>query len=178
MMIYFAQAKAGGISIAAKIDAASKAGKNGGRLRWVPGYVGYFSSTNIVYPDGSTNTVNAGLAGSTTADSDGDGIPNVSDSSPFFVSSQVGLNITTTNAPAQTMLIKWCSVPGSTNYVYYKTNLASSVWLTLTNFVSPSVVPPVGGWPITNVVKDVVNPAQTRFYNVEVVPNTAQLYGQ
>jgi hypothetical protein len=50
--------------------------------------------------------------------------------------------------------------------------------LTLTNFVSPSVVPPAGGWPITNIVSDAVNPSQPRFYNVTVIPNSASLYGQ
>jgi hypothetical protein len=178
MMIYFAQATtADGTSIAAKIDEASKAGRNGGRLRWVPGYAGHFSSVNLIYPDGTTNTVNAGLAGSSTIDSNGNGVPNGSDPAPFFTSSQVGLSIATTNAPAAAM-IRWNSIPGSTNYVYYKTNLASTVWLTLTNFVSPATVPPAGGWPITNTVFDAVNASQARFYNVTVVPNSASLYGQ
>ena len=179
MMIYFAQATtADGTSIAAKIDAASKAGRNGGRLRWVPGYVGHFSSVSVVYPDGTTNTVNAALAASSTIDSNGNGTPNGSDPAPFFVSSQVGLSIATTNVPAPSALIRWSSIPGSTNYVYYKTNLASSAWLTLTNFVSPAIVPPVGGWPITNMVFDTVNSSQPRFYNVTVIPNSASLNGQ
>ncbi len=179
MMIYFAQATtADGTSIAAKIDEASKAGRNGGRLRWVPSYAGHFSSVNVVYPDGTTNTVNAALASSSTADSNGNGIPNGSDPAPFFVSSQIGLNIATTNAPAPAALIRWSSIPGSTNYIYYKTDLASSTWLTLTNFVSPAIVPPAGGWPIINTVFDPMNSSQPRFYNVTVIPNSASLNGQ
>ena len=72
----FAQATVGGVSIAEKINNASLAGANGGRLLWVPQYAGYFSSTNLVYPDGSTNTVNAALAASKQVDSDGDGLAN------------------------------------------------------------------------------------------------------
>ena len=178
VMIYFAQAKAGGVSIAAKIDAASKAGRNGGRLRWVPSYAGHFSSVDLVYPDGTTNVVNAALAASSTIDSDGDGIPNVKDPEPFFVGSQIGLRIGVTNAPVPAAIIQWNSIPGATNFVYYKTNLTSQTWFTLTNYVSPSIVPPVGGWPIVNTVTDIVNSAQARFYNVTVMPNTAQLYGQ
>ncbi len=179
MMIYFAQATtADGTSIAAKIDTASLAGRNGGRLRWVPAYAGYFSSANLIYPDGTTNIFNAALAGSSTIDSDGDGIPNASDPAPFFVSSQLGLSVTVTNGPPPMAVVQWNSIPGSTNYVYYKTNMTSSAWLTLTNFVSPATTPPVGGWPIVNQVHDAVNPAQPRFYNVTVIPNsTLLLYG-
>ena len=176
MMIYFAQATVGGFSIAEKINNASLAGANGGRLRWVPEYAGYFSSTNVVYPDGTTNTVNAALLASTTVDSDGDGTANATDPTPFFTSSELNLALSVTNVPAQTMVITWNSIPGATNVVQYKTNLLSA-WLTLTNFVSPALVPPAGGWPITNTVFDRVNPSQSRFYNVTVVPNTTLLYG-
>jgi hypothetical protein len=178
MMVYFAQATAGGVSIAAKIDAASKDGKNGGRLRWVPGYAGYNSSVMMAYPDGSTNSINAALAGSSTIDSDGDGIPNASDATPLFVPSQVGLHITSTNTPAAKALLAWDSIPGSTNYVYFKTNLTSQTWMLLTNFVSPATIPPAGGWPIKNVVQDSLNQSQTRFYNIKIIPNSALLYGQ
>lgn len=178
MVIYFAQAVANGTSIAAKIDEASKAGRNsGGRLRWVPAYVGNFSSITIIYPDGSTNVVNAALAASTSIDSDGDGTANASDPTPFFTSAQVNLNLAMTNIPPLTAVIKWNSIPGSTNYVYYTTNFSSTVWFTLTNFVSPVMVPPVGGWPITNTVFDVMNPLQTRYYNVKVSPSSTLLYG-
>lgn len=178
MVIYFAQAVANGVSIAAKIDEASKAGRNsGGRLRWVPAYVGNFSSTTIIYPDGSTNVVNAGLAASSSIDSDGDGIANASDPTPFFISSQINLSLVMTNIPPLTAVIKWNSIPGSTNYVYYSTNFSSAVWFPLTNFVSPTLVPPVGGWPITNTVFDVVNPLQPRYYNVKVTPSSTLLYG-
>jgi len=158
--------------------------KNNGRLRWVSGYAGYFSSTNIVYTNIvgsvtniSTNTVNAALAQSNDIDSDGDGTNNLTDPTPFFVPGEVNFKLTVTNKPPLTALISWQSIPASTNYVYYKTNLLSVNWQVLTNFVSPAAVPPVGGWPITNIISDVVNPVSPRYYRVGVKPNNSNLYG-
>ena len=79
MKVYYAQAYAGGVSVAEKID-----GYEGGRLIWVKDYnCGFFSSTNVVFPDGSTNRVNAALAMSCNIDSDGDGQVNCVDPSPI-----------------------------------------------------------------------------------------------
>lgn len=78
MKIYFGQATASGVSIAEKLD-----GANGGRFVWVRDYnCGFYSSTNLVYPDGSTNRVNTALATSCNIDSDNDGIVNCADLSP------------------------------------------------------------------------------------------------
>ena len=172
LVIYYAQAVMNGVSVAAKLDH-----KNNDHLRWVPAYHGYFSSTNLVYPDGTTNAFNAALAQSTTIDSDGDGVPNASDNTPFFVPSEVALALTVTNIPPLTARITWHSIPGATNYVYYTTTMGSTNWIGLTNFVSPSIVPPVGGWPITNIVFDPIQP-QPRYYNVKVCPNKILVYGQ
>lgn len=79
MKVYYGQAFAGGVSVAEKID-----GYEGGRLVWVKDYnCGFFSSTNLVYPDGSTNRVNAALAASCNIDSDGDNLVNCVDPSPI-----------------------------------------------------------------------------------------------
>src|SRR4029077_2887313 len=76
---YFAQAYQQGVSIAEKLN-----GANDGGFQWVSNYnCGFFSSTNIVYPDGSTNRVNAALAASCNIDSDGDGTVNCLDLSPI-----------------------------------------------------------------------------------------------
>lgn len=177
--IYYARALAGGNDVSEKLD-----GRNNKHLRWVPAYVGYFSSTNLVYTNIvggvtnlSTNTVNAALAQSPDLDSDGDGIPNVSDPTPFFVSGEVNFKLTTTNLPPLTVLLSWQSIPAATNYVLYTTNLVSPNWQGLTNFNSPAAVPPAGGWPLTNSASDVVNPAAPRYYRIEVIPNNADLYG-
>src|ERR1041385_5568065 len=79
MKIYFAMATAGGVPASSKLD-----GANGGRFCWVKDYnCGFFSSTNIVYPDGSTNRVNTALAQDCNIDSNGNGIPNCSDPAPI-----------------------------------------------------------------------------------------------
>jgi hypothetical protein len=138
MMIYYAQALEDGVSVAEDIDVQSQHGANGGRLRWVFSYAGYFSSTNLVYTnsDGSlgTNTVNAALAQSSTIDSDGDGIPNSLDPTPFFLPGEIHLTATVTNVPPHLARIEWTTIPNATNFVYYTTNLVSGNWLAFTNF--------------------------------------------
>jgi hypothetical protein len=140
MMIYFAQAiLTNGISVARLIDQASLAGANGGgRLRWIYSYAGYYSSTNLTYTnaDGtvSTNTVNAALAQDTQIDSDGDGIPNASDPTPFLLPSETKFTATVTNLPPKSVKVQWAAIPNATNYIYFKTNLLSPNWLAFTNF--------------------------------------------
>ena len=172
LVIYYAQAFVNGQSQALALNHA-----NDNHLRWVPAYAGYFSSTNIVYPNGTTNAINAALASDPGVDSDGDGKVNSQDSTPLFVSSEVGFTLSLTNVPPLKVKITWDSIPASTNYVLYRTNLFSTNWVVLTNFVSPSAVPPAGGWPITNSVYDTVNPAVQKFYRVHVDPNSSDLYG-
>jgi hypothetical protein len=167
LVIYYAQAVMTGVSVAKKIDHW-----NSGHLRWVPQYAGYFSSTNMVYPDGSTNTFNASLAASSTVDSDGDGIPNASDPTPFFVDSQKIVIATPTNGNTAT-LVTWTSIPAATNVVSYTTNMINYVFWT--NVISPPAVPPVGGWPVTN---SVLAPYSPFFYpKVLVYPNSTSFYG-
>jgi hypothetical protein len=181
MVIYYAQAMVNGVSVAEKLNHL-----NGDRLRWVPAYAGYFSSTNIVYPNGTTNTFNAALAQSPSIDSDGDGIFNASDPTPFFVSSQVNFTLTLTNLPPPSVRLQWATIPLATNYIYYKTNLLSTNWLPLitfdhyyyganvavtnsahtNSFVSPQPYP----GPATNVwVFDVVTNV-AHYYRVMVQP--------
>jgi len=175
--IYFAQAFVDGVSIAEKINEASLySGENGGsvsngvvvkpgRLRWVPTYAGYFSSTNFVV-DGVTNTYNAALAESPDIDSNGNGLANAYDPSPFFVPQEINFALTLTNTPAKAALLTWDTVPLATNYVYYATSLLSNNWSLYTNFLSSNVTGPA--YPVfvtdTNILKGI------RFYKVTVAP--------
>jgi hypothetical protein len=146
MVIYYAQAVMDGLSIAEKMNF-----KNSGRLRWVTNYAGYFSSTNIVFPDGTTNAFNAALAQSSSIDSDGDGIANRFDPTPFgatnpapsslFTAGRMNLTITTTNQPVLASVLKWQTITNATNYVFYKTNFLMTNWLPLTNFITPASPP-------------------------------------
>jgi len=173
--IYFAQAMLNGVSVAEKIDFASRFyGQNNGRLRWVPTYAGHFSSTNIVYPGGATYTVNAALAQSPDIDSNGNGLDNAYDPAPFFLASQLNFTETLTNVPPKSILLSWATIPGATNYVYYKTNLVSPNWSLLTNStltINPFISPQPEGSSVTNIsVLDPVNAAQPKFYMVTVQP--------
>jgi hypothetical protein len=165
LVIYYAQAVINGVSAARKLNH-----KNNDHLRWVPTYAGYFSSTNIVN-GGVTNTFNIALAQDTQIDSDGDGIPNSIDPTPFFVSSEMDLNVYPTNHPANTIAISWNSVPQATNSLFYSTNLLS--WRLLTNIyiqTNPFVsVEPYPG-PATNIT--VFDPVTVpgRFYKVTIYP--------
>ena len=131
LVIYYAQAiTADGGSVAERLN-----GANTNHLLWMWTHAGRFSSTNIVYPDGTTNgPFNAALASSSHIDSDGDGLVNGSDPTPFFVPSQLNFTKTLTNRPPLSMRLQWKTIPLATNYIYYKTNLLSTNWLPLTNF--------------------------------------------
>lgn len=177
LVIYYAQALVNGFSVAEEInDASVFFGKNNGRLLWVPSYAGHFSSTNMVYPNGTTNTVNMALAQSTDIDSSGSGTANAYSTAPIFTSSQLNFASALTNVPPLEVALTWSSIPSATNYIYYTTNLVSTNWMVLTNFVSPSQVPPAGGWPITNIYYDKVS-GPSRYYQINVAPNAADEYG-
>ena len=174
MVIYFASAFMNGQSVVDKMNH-----KNGDRLRWIPAYVGHFSSIDVVYPDGTTNTMNISLVQSTTLDSDGDGIANAFDPTPLFVSSQLDFTSggTTNIGGIPNVVISWHSIPGATNTVLYDPSISGPFVLVLTNFVSPSLVPPAGGWPITNTVFDPVT-GSSRYYRVRLDLSTTTLFGQ
>lgn len=167
MVVYYAQAVINGVSVAEKINH-----KNNDRLRWVPEYAGYYSSTNFVYA-GVTNAVNVALAQSVTIDSNGNGIPNGLDPLPFFASANVNLTMILTNVPPMKVLLTWQTIPSATNIVFYKTNFASS-WMVLTNFTTP-MAPPYA--PVTERLYDFFSPSQPRYYQVRVDPNSVSLYG-
>ena len=159
MRIYFAQAVANGASIAEKLD-----GQNGGRFCWVSSYAGFYSSTNLVYPDGSIYTVNAALVQSCKLDSDGDGIPNCVDPTPItppLRPEDLALSVGVLNQPAPRALVSWQSRPSAANYVYYQNSFGGTNWLLLTNFVSGAT-----GGRVS--VTDAINPAKPRSYRVRV----------
>ena len=161
LVIYYADAVSDGADVSFKLN-----GFNTNHLRWMPAYAGYFSSTNLVYA-GATNTFNIALAENTTIDSDGDGINNAHDPTPFFVSGEVNLNTYLTNANQQ-VAITWDSIPFATNCVFYTTNLLAptATWTVLTNFISPIPYPS----PPTKLtwLDSVTSPP--RYYRVTVSP--------
>ena len=191
LVIYYAQAlTTGGISVAKKINHF-----NNDHLRWVPTYAGHFSSTNIVYPNVTTNTINIALATASDLDSDRDGNPNVSDPTPVLVPSQLSFTLTLTNNPSKSIKLGWRTIPLAGNYIYYNTDLTTTNWLPFTNFdnyyygtgiavtnaahtnyfVSPQSyiggVTPSDNWETTNVWINDVPTNAAYFYRITVQPN-------
>ena len=170
IVIYYAQAILNGSSIAEKLNLQNTnnlVNNQTSHFRWLPAYTGFFSSTNLVYPDGSTNVVNAALAQSGFIDSNGDGIVNNADPTPFFVSSQINFRLTITNVPPRYARLTWMTIPNATNTVLFKTNLLSPVWSVLTNFISPQ---PYRSPASPVVLLDPVGTNAAKFYRITVAP--------
>ncbi len=166
--IYYAQAVANGVSVAEKLNGKyGFTGTNGGRFSWVSSYAGYYSSTTVTNPDGTTYQANAALRFSADLDSNANGIPNASDPAPFLTPSQLGLAAALTNSPQRAVVLSWNSLPYATNFVYFKPSVTAADWQLLTNafLTNPFVYnSPVAGRP------GVVDPlgAGSRYYRVSV----------
>jgi hypothetical protein len=156
MKIYYAQLIVNGNSFAEKLN-----GKNGGGLNWVPGYAGTFSSTNLIYPDGTTNRLNLALVQSCDIDSNGNGIPNCMDPAPVPIAAQFALAAALMQKT--NVVLTWTGVPFKRNYLEYKTSLKTATWQPLTNFLVPG--------PGSGQLR-VVEPAGpgSRCYRVRVAP--------
>jgi hypothetical protein len=157
MKIYYAQALATDGTVAERIN-----GANGGRFCWVSDYTGLYSSTNIVYSDGTTNTFNAALVQSCNLDSDGDGLVNCIDPEPLLTSKSLDLSVVMTKTPAAGALVSWQSTPYSTNHVFYRDSMLTGSWQSLTNIVNPNAA--YGRLSIF----DPMAPNKTRYYKVQV----------
>jgi hypothetical protein len=158
MKVYFGQALANGRSIAEKLPLV-----NNGSFLWVSNYnTGFFSSTNVIYPDGSTNRLNTALVTSCDIDSNGNGIPNCSDPAPVPILSPGGLalSVSATNQPAGAVAVSWTVFPNTANFLYSATSANSTNWQLVTNFVYQ------GSLPNRATVTDLVKTNAPRFYRV------------
>jgi hypothetical protein len=156
MKIYYAQLIINGVSFAEKANH-----KNNGGLNWVAAYAGAFSSTNMVYPDGTTNRLNAALVQSCDLDSNGNKIYNCQDPAPVLVPSQINLAAALTNSPQFGVLLSWNSVPYATNSVFFGPSLTAGNWQLLTNYVTG----PAGG---RQRIVDYPTNTSGQFYRVRV----------
>jgi hypothetical protein len=105
-------------------------GQLGGRLRWVKGYAGAFSSAPVTLSSGKVVRVNRSLLTSSVEDSDGDGVPNGLDASPFEPAA-LRINVRLLAAPGRTAEISWAGNPGSRYRVEYSTGLDGAPWTEL-----------------------------------------------
>jgi hypothetical protein len=158
MKVYFGQALANGMSIAEKLPLV-----NNGCFFWVSNYnTGFFSSTNVIYPDGSTNRLNTALVTSCDIDSNGNGIPNCSDPAPIPILSPGGLalSVTFTNQPSAAAVVSWTVFPLTANSLFAASSPNSTNWQLVTNFVYQ------GSLPNRVTVTDLVKTNAPRFYRV------------
>jgi hypothetical protein len=151
-------------------------GLNNGHLVWVPQYIGYFSGTNVMYPDGSVVRLNTGVftgGGNGQMSSNGSGVPNANQQAPVFVASQIDFqefHIANSNE------LTWHSPPGATNFLLYcTTNWAN--WNVAAVVTNSPIVPPPAGWPVTNVIYEPTN-GHTASYRIKINQDNSILYGQ
>jgi len=122
----------------ANFDAGKLDRKQNGRIRWVRGFLGPLSTTNIVYPSGKVYPVNISLAQHKDIDSDGDGIPNAKDPTPVFSEENINLRIGPDTQPNR-VLLSWQALANSTSYVEYKSPIASTgAWQVLRSTTAPA----------------------------------------
>jgi hypothetical protein len=139
MKIYFGGALIGNADISEKLN-----GANGGAFQWVSNWNnGPFSSTNLLYPSGTNYSFNRALVASCDIDSNGNGIPNCQDPTPIPTPDTIAVRVRLTNAPSLKALVSWNAPAFSTNYLYTRTNLTSTSWLLVTNFIQGPIMTPV-----------------------------------
>jgi hypothetical protein len=154
LKIYFA---------AANLPVEQLDGKFNGRLRWAKSFAGPNSTTNLTLANGQKLSVNLSLFNSLTADSDGDGLVNGRDPSPFdgVVVSKVGI----TNVPPLSAAITFPAAANTIYYVDYLAALGTTNWINLLSLTNTAA---------TNVVKTVTDPlpadGSQRFYRVRYLP--------
>ncbi len=113
MVLYFANAN---------VPVETLDGQLGGRLRWVKDYAGLNTGVDVRLADGRTVKVNVAKLNSLLLDSDGDGIVNGSDLSPFD-GIVINSRVTFTNVPPLTAFVAWEAAAQTVYQVEVKTNL-------------------------------------------------------
>jgi hypothetical protein len=111
----------------ANVPAEELSGQLGGRIQWVRDFVGPNSSIEIALPSGKTIRVNRALRESVVIDSDGDGLANGYDLTPF--GDVVVEAVVTSEAPSRTV-VRWTAAPLTTYHVEYATDV-NGEWQTL-----------------------------------------------
>ncbi|HKI68723.1 MAG TPA: hypothetical protein VKA67_03985, partial [Verrucomicrobiae bacterium] len=140
-------------------------GQFGGHLRWVRSYAGPNSSVPVLI-NGQTVYVNKALRFSKIIDSDGDGIPNYYDLTPFGELT-LSAAITLTNQPLQkAMAISWQAAPDTVYQVEYSTSIFSTNWLPLLSYTNNAPT----NEAVTVVDTNALSGGSQRFYRVRYNP--------
>lgn len=135
MKIYFGEAKLNGTIVpASQLDGLfADAGAPNGRLRQLTPPAA--DTVTVTLSSGQTVTVGKSLLASTGVDSDGDGIANAYDSSPF---DQIKVDVTFVKGDHPKAVISWNGAPRTTYELQVKDDVAQSQWKSLTNFTTYS----------------------------------------
>jgi len=115
-------------------------GQLGGRLRWVRDFVGPNSGVAVALPSGRTIFVNRGLRESPVIDSDGDGVANGFDLTPF---PDTFLKATVLSAPVPMTVLQWTAAPLTSYRVEYTADLMNPVWAVLATVTNSDPTPRV-----------------------------------
>ena len=110
-------------------------GKLGGRLRWVRDFAGPVSGRDHVLPSGRIIRVNRGLLESHTIDSDGDGLANAIDPTPF---AEPELSVAVVSVDPQVTLLRWPAAPHAAYVLEYSSDPRSGEWHVLGSAVNPT----------------------------------------
>jgi hypothetical protein len=133
-------------------------GRLDGRIRWVSEFTGPNSSVDVLLSDGTVVTVNRGFRDSLTLDTDGDGIANGFDLTPFD-GAVIG-SIRVVNKPPLTTIITWSAAANTTYTVQYATSLNPSDWKDLTTVTNPN------SGTASLSAEDLFQPNAPRYYRV------------
>ncbi len=135
-------------------------GMLGGRLRWVRNYAGAYSSIDLLV-NGNVIKVNRGLRQSLIIDSDGDGLANGFDASPF---DPAVLNLTVMSGSPLTLALDWHAAASTVYKVEYTTNNAQS-WQVLKHYTNSLAQPAAA-----SVIDQVPAGSPQRYYRVSYQP--------
>lgn len=129
MTLYFSSTSTN--TTPAKLDGLVTPG--GGKLVYLPHASGLVS---VVNGDGRTVEVPQGVRYSSVLDSDGDGIPNATDPSPFDVVAVGSTKLVGT--PAREIEVQWDAIPGQSYEIQSTKDLANGKWTSVRTLTSPS----------------------------------------
>lgn len=121
-------------------DLDGKVSVGGGTFRWVKdGDVGEpVALVSVVRGDGLTIRIPKALRESLSVDSDGDGLVNGADSSPFDLVVVSRVDLVGSQPPY--FRVEWVAAPGQTYQVQSTVNLKTGVWNPVKTVVNPSSV--------------------------------------
>ena len=172
LTIYFANANVP----VEKLDGAVN-----GRFRWVPSFAGPLSTTNIIYPSGTSYAFNIALISSLDIDSNNNGIPNALDPYPIDVPGEMtsvvprfvpagsvavvapNLSLRVNDGKPPGAVLSWNAAPFSTYVIEFKNSFTDSGWEVLSRYVSGPAAEPV------SVSDPITGPARMRLYRLRVV---------